>query len=487
MLTGAMLAKVATAAGYVVLGWLVPAEEFGTYAFVLGIAVVARALQDQGVREILISRPPSEFREHCRSVLIYGAALNAAAVMLLAGLGALVRSTQGPAFPLTLALVAFSIICGTPWPVGAAKLSLQRRFHTLSLLTTSAVVVQYSVAIIAALVIPGAVALTGALVAAAVFKGASACWILRSDLRASGTPLLRRYFGESAALILGSAAFLLSQEGDYLVAGLMVSASATGIYYFAYQVPYQFASALGAALHSVLLPFMASTTRERPDETARLLMRSSESLLLSMAMAGSMLALLAPYIEQVVWRGRWGVAVLPITIMSLFMPARALVEPMKALYLGSGRFRRWILEAASLATGVVTGGLVGSTISTTPLGLTFGVGLGLSIMVSTMLWRTVVEATESRAQSRAFALRMLGTYILTTGLTWVVALAATLDLIEHVPGRAHFIAVCGVGTVTTIQVVLLRRTLVRDTLTILYSTRRRDRRVDHARPRRWLR
>lgn len=471
MLAHTVSAKALSLAAYAALGWLLTEREFGVYAFGLGIAFFAQAFQDRGVREILISEGPQRFLALYRAALRYGTAINLAAAGGIVLVGLLLRAAgaagaQDRDFLLVVGLIAIGVPLTSPWAVAVARLSLEYRFRMIALVGVLAAAVQYGGAVLLAARGWGAVGLALALALASGLRGAIGSilllvWRLESHQAPETYPFLR----SSGWIIAGALGLGAAQQGDYVAAGILLPPAVVGIYYFAYQVPFQLVSLLGASLQSVLLPWFADENRTLPSAAVRSMDRASQVLVLSAAVTSSVLLALAPFLEAVVWRGTWTAAIGPLQVLCLFMPFRAMVEPPKAYLLATGRFKRWGLESAGLAACTVGGALTGAVFGASAWSLAMGVGVGSATGGIGLWWRTrrllATGETPSGWHSLIFA---YGAAMLPA---WALASLTWAGYLQPEAGAAYGVAATTCLLVSAGLVLTSQQTILRDVLRVL--------------------
>lgn len=415
--------KVIATGAYVALGWLLTDEDFGLFAFVIGLAAVAESLQDRGVLGFLISKGRSGFGAYWLKSLRYALGFSTVAAVLLAALGPLLRQDVHEDYRLTVVLVALSIPASTVWTVAAAKLSLGFKFARISHVSFASILAQYSTAISLAILGAGAASLAAALLVSALVRSACGVFLLRDDLRQrqkQGPDSMRSV---GAWLVVAAVGTGLATQGDYLAGGLLVSAAALGIYYFAYQLPVQLATVLGIALEVALLPWLADALKREPTRATDALHVASRYLVLSVSLLGVALAGTAPFIEAALWRGQWVEAVPAIQVLALVMPFRAVIEPARAALLGQALFRVWAFEAAQLGLATVGAAIVAGLLRDDALGLAACVGASTALASLGTWYRTHRRFTGDPHLSRRRVRGLLTDYALLTAAPWLLVVA----------------------------------------------------------------
>lgn len=422
-------AKLVSTGAYVALGWLLTAEEFGTYAFVIGLAVAARALQDRGIREVLISRTLAGLPSIARRALGIGLIINFVAGLTLVATSLGFASTQPPGFRATALLLAISLPIGSPWAIASAKLSMGYEFGRLAKIDLATIIVQYAVAVAFATLGTGAASLSIGLLASALVRGALGTRIVWSELRSSSPQDSAPILKAASWLIVAAAGMGLLDQGDYLVAGFALSAATVGIYYFAYQLPLQLVGLFGSALHSVLLPWLAEVNRTEPERAIRATVRASELLLLGVNAGAVALLLGAPALEALLWRGRWADAVLPIQALCLYVPFRAIIAPIQAMVLGAGKYRRWASMAIALGASALFGAVVATLFWGSALALALCVGTATAAM-ATWLWVWTIASVGGQGVALVGMFGMLKSYGLFTLGAWFVFILGWAGVVE---------------------------------------------------------
>lgn len=415
--------KVIATGAYVALGWLLTDEDFGLFAFVIGLAAVAQALQDRGVLEFLISKGRPAFGAYWIKSLRYAFFLSAVAAVLLTAVGLLLRQDLDQTYHLTVVLVALSIPASSIWTVASAKLSLEFEFAWMSHVSFVSILAQYATAISLAALGAGAASLAAALLVSALVRSACGMFLLRTDFRRRQRQGPDPIWPAGSWLVLAALGTGLAAQGDYLAGGLLVSAAALGVYYFAYQLPVQLATVLGSALEVALLPWLADALKRDPRRATDAMHVASRYLILSVSLLGAALAGMAPFIEAALWRGQWAEAVPAIQVLALVMPFRAVIEPARAALLGRALFRVWAFEAAQLGLATVGGAIVAGLLRDDALSLAVGVGASSALASLGMWYRTHQRFTGDLHLSRLRARGLVTDYALLTAAPWFLAVA----------------------------------------------------------------
>jgi len=179
----------------------------------------------------------------------------------------------------------------------------------------------------------------------------------------------RELISYGGGVTLQGLASYLARQGDYLIVGRWLGASALGLYTKAYDLMVLPTRLLGNTLMSVLFPAMSSI-KDETERLRRIFLRGTFGLSFIVIPASALVLVLAPEIVHVVLGPKWHEAILPLQILALGMYLRigykiggVLINAKGTVYRGAIRqvvFTLAVLGGAFLGqhygiTGVATG------------------------------------------------------------------------------------------------------------------------------------
>jgi O-antigen/teichoic acid export membrane protein len=269
--------------------------------------------------------------------------------------------------------------------VGKSLLTRQLRFRLFVLLDVGSFIVGFAcVAVVLAWLGYGVWALVIANLAQEVVRTIAMYVATRHPVRPSmniqaGRDLLSFGFGHSMAQI----GTLVSQEGDNMVVGRWLGATALGIYDRAYTLMVMPANMFGKVVNRVLFPVMAMV-QDEPERLASAYERALAIVALVSLPISALLWVVAPEFIPVLLGPQWGAVVLPFRLFTLSLLFRMSSKISDACTKAAGAvYSRAILQGAYAAC-VVTGALIGQQ---------WGVG-GVAVAVSIAMgvnWLTMAE------------------------------------------------------------------------------------------------
>lgn len=322
------------------LGRLLLPTDFGLYAAAASITLLVRSLQDAGVREVIVQAGKDDFLKLRGPVFWMSTLLN-----VMVGLGLFVAAPwlsflyEGRVVPL-LQVIAFWIMISSPWAFFSAALSREMRFAALALLNVGWAVIQFGGTVLLALRGFGPISFVLPLPFASMSMAMVAYLLCREQPWLLGPRIeaWRELLSKIKWLAVGRVAFALFSQGDFMILAATVSPTVLGVYYFAYQLPGQFVGLLSNNLHAVLFPAFARMTGPTSKRATNVKLMAGVLTVGVSLFCGSIIVAIAP-LETLFWGGRWQEAVIPIQVLSVALPFRALFDVSGALLLADGRFR----------------------------------------------------------------------------------------------------------------------------------------------------
>ncbi len=349
-----VVVRLTSLASQVVLGWLLMPSDFGLYALAVGISTAAKALRNGGVAQTIMARP-DQFSADPRRYFRFALAFNVLAAATLAVTAIVVHRSR---YQLAWILVgiALSFVIGTEASVLRSKLTIDRRYREVNIISIAGAVAGQSTVCVLALLGWGALSFAILPVAQAAtetiltrkFAGAISVLPVRnlSDYRS--------LFRDARWVMLGAGALGLATSGDYLAVGMIASLATTGAYFFAFQLAAALGTPINTAIDAVMPPAMAQASNDQ-GERQRLFHAVLSGVLLGGIPAAVACAIMAPSLVELVWHSRWSSASVAIQLLTLAIPSWLVFTVCRAALTSNGMWRaRFALIAAYGAGGLST-------------------------------------------------------------------------------------------------------------------------------------
>ncbi len=347
----------------IILGWLLLREDFGVYALAAGLAGFLSIIRDGGVRDLLVQRG-SVSGDHDDGALFWIAAtFNVVLGAIMVASGPLVAwYYDRPQLAPMLFIMGASVPILTFGSIYYAKLRKQLRFREAAMWATWPPIIRFGSMIILAYSGAGVFSFAWPWLIVAVAESVMGWWYVRERLWTappnwSRWPSLLR---EVRWLLFGRLGEAGLGYGDYLVAGKLITASALGVYFFAFQLVGQTAILLWVNLHTVLLPALTRLADDR-ERFANALHRAMrvQAMWSSMICFG-MASVIGP-VEFLLWGGKWADAVPAMLVLACAFPMRVTAGVTTAALQAQGRFKTngvvLVLEAFGFVVAALLGGL----------------------------------------------------------------------------------------------------------------------------------
>lgn len=258
-----LVIKLANFVGQIVLARLLVPEDFGLFAMCLAVMAFAGIIRTAGVTDVLIQRhrrfhlwSPVAFQ--LSVVTAVGAALLVVIASPLIG-----RAFDEPRLgPLLLIIAAEVLLTGLTIVPQAALLS-QMRFKAIASVNTFLAIGQTLGQVGLAFAGLGVLGLLIPRLAIVLIR--LVVWWQMSGPPIRGPVRFSRWaklINDSAWVLGALMCFTLTQQGDYLLLGVLADATALGLYFFAFNLSIQAVTLLTSNLQTVLLPALSKLTRE---------------------------------------------------------------------------------------------------------------------------------------------------------------------------------------------------------------------------------
>jgi O-antigen/teichoic acid export membrane protein len=367
------------------LGRLLTPAEFGLMGAATVVIACSQIVSQIGVGPAIIQRrelEPVHVRVAVTLSLTLGLLLG---VLVYFGAGLIARFYRIPELEPVLRGVAFLFPMDGLNTVAKSLLTRELRFRLFVALDVGSFIVGYAVvAVVLAWLHFGVWALVIANLAQEAVRTVAMYVATRHSLRPSvnvqaGRDLLSFGIGHSMAQI----GTLASQEGDNMVVGRWLGATALGIYDRAYTLMVMPANLFGKIVNRVLFPVMAMVQNER-ERLAKAYERSLAIVALVSLPTSAFLWVVAPEFIPILLGPKWGGVVLPFRLFTLSLLFRMSSKISDACTKAAG---------AVYSRALLQGGFAALVVGGAYLGQHWGVG-GVAVAVSIAMaanWLTMAE------------------------------------------------------------------------------------------------
>jgi O-antigen/teichoic acid export membrane protein len=363
-------ARTSSLASQAIVGLYLTDEQVGTYALAFGIVGITGIWRSGGAASYLPSIKPEQFDRLSNPMFLWASCFGLATALLTVALAALddrlpesMAAYRLPGLPAALLVLACRSAIFPLSLIGRMRLSVEHRFVPLAKLDTFNAIARLGMTWAIAANGGGALALAVPYTAQIVIEIAAVIalgGVRRADLLPDFgrlrevAPLLRW------PLVL---AILTSIRADvsFLVVGIILPASALGVFYFAFQLANQPTLFLAASLQNVLAPMLARTRGNF--ELERISMeRVFSSAMLFVPITTMAAASLFPPAERLIWGGKWASAGPGIVLLCIGATYATVVGLIFGPMIGLQRFRESagfeLLKMVGVIGGTCAGALV---------------------------------------------------------------------------------------------------------------------------------
>ncbi|HEX8452820.1 MAG TPA: lipopolysaccharide biosynthesis protein [Longimicrobium sp.] len=363
----------------VLLARLLPPDDFGVVALAMVVVGFAALVGDLGLGPAVVQSrtlTPLHLRTAFTASLLLGAALTLVLLALAPLSASLLRS---PELPGVLRLQSAAFVCGALGVTARAVLQRRLDFRRLFVVELASYTVGYAgVAAGMALMGYGVWSLAWGALVQSLLGSAIALAMVRHSVRPRLSSVeLRQLFAFGAGVSLNNVINYVARNGDNLIVGRWLGATALGLYGRAYNLMMLPLTYLGAVGYSVMFPAMAAMQDDRERlGRAYLISVQVTAFLTAPIMAGMIVA--APHMVRALYGGRWAAMVLPLQVLCAAGFFRAVYHLAGAFTHASGKVYSETARQVVYAACVVIGGAIG-----TRWGI-LGVAVGVSLAIVQM-------------------------------------------------------------------------------------------------------
>lgn len=362
-----VISRAAAVLAQVIVGLYLTESEVGTFALALGINGFCCVMRSGGLSYLLPTLRADEYDRAAGRYFAWGlafACFGGALTVMSAGVAPelpwLQAAADSPGLAPSLLLLAvrqFTVPLGL---LARSRMAVHLRFGELAKLDSVMAILRLALTWACAHAGFGTLAMVIPIVATSVAETVyclCVAGLTRDCFRARGSTLraMAHHMGWPVAVAtLTSIGF----ECHYLVIGIMIPIETVGIFYFALQLAMQPVMMVGMAFQRVFAPLLA---RIRGD-------REAESHLVSRVFMGAMLLVpvttlsiggLFPFVERVVWDGRWAEAAIPVAWLSFAATFSTATSVLVGPLMGARHYKVLAGIELSRTLGVFGGAMAG--------------------------------------------------------------------------------------------------------------------------------
>lgn len=364
------VARLSSLASQAIVGVYLSDAEVGLYALALGVVGITGIWRNGGTATYLPSIKPGEFDRFANPMFLWALCFGLATALLTLLVAALadrlpesLAQYRVPGLAPLLAVLAIRAILSPFALIGRMRLSVEHRFTELAKLDTLNGLLRVAITWVVAANGGGALALAVPYAAGTAIE-ATSVWMLGGYRLSDFRPVLSRLPG--IAILLGwplGLAVLMSIRADvsFLLIGLVLPASALGVFYFAFQLANQPNMFLAGSLQNVLAPILARN-RGHADAERFGMERVFAMAMLFVPVTTMAAASVFPSAEQLVWGGKWASAAPAITLLCIGSTYATVSGLLYGPLIGLQRFRESAGFEFVKMLGIIGGAVAGSIV-----------------------------------------------------------------------------------------------------------------------------
>lgn len=337
----------------IVLGWLLTPADFGISALAGTISALAWSLENFGSDEVLIQRGRTIIKwEKSVFVVSVGAALLTMGALLISG--PLVASIfDEPQIAYLIYLSGIGILVSSTCTVSFAKMCAALDFRWLNGMNLAVVVFGQLATILFAVLGCGAASFHLATVVQQLLR--AALILHRAPPRFSGTVSPRKIkavLGRSTYVFLSRVSETILTQADYFILGLFAATGVVGVYTFAFRLAAVPVRIVATNLRNVLVPSLTALKGDvaRQDRAS---LDAAEILAYIVTPLCLFQAAVAEPALLLLFGEKWRASIPILQILSIGLPAEAILSVARARMSALGEFARAMRIAAISVIGFI--------------------------------------------------------------------------------------------------------------------------------------
>jgi O-antigen/teichoic acid export membrane protein len=400
MVVASGVAKGLGLASQIVLAWLLSRKEFGIYAIAISLSVLFSVIRDGGLPMVLMHKG-RRFDFFAGPVFWMMIGVNTATAGVIATIALPAAHVyHEPELAAVITLFAISVPLCVPSSILSLRLATQLKYRELGVIQLISATIRNSLLLFFAWSGFGARSFILPLLVTSVTDAAMLWGVTRFSpwCMAPRFKMWPRLMRSGQWVLLGTFAIALGNNGAYFVLGKVLSSEVVGTYFFAYQIVVQLGTLLSDNVYRVLFAAFVQMGRDVSRMRAAVL-RSLSVMILMGAMASLSIAVIFQPLDQVLWRGKWGVAAGAVYVFAAVWPAAAGASVLRALQSATGHFREWgivtLITAIASILGTIFGALIGATATAAAVGFAIGILSGTAISAKVALAPLGIDAAQT--------------------------------------------------------------------------------------------
>lgn len=363
ILIASVISRVFSLLQAIVLGMILQAPDYGTFAAASGFAMLTGVFRGGGMWMLLGGIEPERFRSDAPPIFWAGMTVGALGAALTAAAAFPVQARYDHAGVVGVMLLLALQLLITPLCQYAqmALTSGPEQGRLPSILLASSIL-RILAAVGIALGGGGALALILPPMLGTVFESAVCVRMVgfgRRDFTTTRTKWLEALWSMKPVLPL-VALSSIGTQGDYFVGSLTLTVASLGLYGFAYQVANQPYLLLTLVLQRVLVQVAARVRADASKAGEHVANTAATAFFLVPAICTG-IACLFPMIETIVWGGKWSQAVPLVAILSVGLSGPVAVGVLVTPWIAERRFKAVLATEVLRACSVLAGGAIGVT------------------------------------------------------------------------------------------------------------------------------
>lgn len=376
-----LMVKLLSVGSNLVLGWFLTASDFGIYGMAVAASAVVLVFPNGGVQQVLIRHGAARYNELVGPSLWISIVINITFACILAGLAPVIAAAYTePELRVLLYISCIILVASSLKAVLFARLQIDLRYGWQAAIGVWGALVQYSCTIVLAILGFGALSFFVSLLVVTISEGLVLLVLAGRTLRFTDInfAIWPRILGEVKWLFPVTLAGAISLQSDRLVAGLSLEPSVLGAYVFAVMFVTSTQQLVTGHVRSILFPIL-SRMKEEPARQKSAVSRALAMLLVISSPVLGMLGLCFPYLEMLLYSGKWVESVAAVQLLAVAFPLRSLLSVISSWNLSVGYYRVQVIVLAAngflvaLAAGI--GALVGGTAVSVAVGVALANGI----------------------------------------------------------------------------------------------------------------
>lgn len=346
--------KLMSLGAQVILGFLFSTQTYGIFAAATAALVFASGMQNSGVSKLLIQQP-KKFDELAPSYAGFALLLGLLGAILLLPVGAFLSwQNKMPSLAWVVLVASIGVPLASLYSVAIARYSVELRYEEKTVNSLLRDTTYYVILISSAYIGLNefSVATASVVSVAALLPFVVRRLAVKIDIR-NAIVNFWKIAKEIRWTIFSAYLFGLSQSGDYLVLGSILSPSELGVYFFGYMLIGNFGTLISLSISQTLMPAL-SNIREDVERLQGAVLRSSGIVVMLAGLLCIGFVGLGSHVIHFVWGGKWDASIFVAVTIALTFPARIMASLGAVVFEAQGQWRTRALFVLYDAIGLMT-------------------------------------------------------------------------------------------------------------------------------------